>query len=287
VEPRFGLIWQINRKQSLSAGFGLHSRIEPLSIYLTRIPMAGDSSRMPNKDLPLSKSIHTVIGYDYSFSENIHLKIEAYYQYLFNIPSGMGANEQFSVINLRYGFVTFPMNSSGKGRNIGLDVTFERYYTRSYYFMVTGSLYDSRYTPADGKTYNTTFNGNYIFNALSGKEWSFGKKKNKTLGINGRFLFRGGMRYQGIDIVASNLAGEAVYNTGENYTLKTPNVYNVDLGLNFKYNRKKYSWVLSIDIDNLTNQKSIIGMKYIVYTGSVKYDYDLLLLPILSFKINF
>jgi len=290
IEPRIGIEWQLDERQSLSAGAGLHSKIEPASIYLTNIPQ-NNNPEQPNRNLGLSRSLHTVIGYDYSFTEDIHLKIEAYYQQLFNIPVGIPVtgtdNAQFSVLNLRYGFVTIPLENKGKGRNIGLDMTFERYYTKSYYFMVTGSLYDSRYTPADGKTYNTTFDGNYIFNALTGKEWTFGVKKNKTLGVNFRFLLRGGMRYQGINLDSSNIAGHAIYNRNENYTLITPSVYNVDLGVNFKRNKKKYSWIVSVDIDNLTNLKSITGMRYNVYSGTIKYDYDLLLLPILSFKLNF
>ena len=287
IEPRLGFIWQLNSKQSISAGVGIHSRMEPISIYLTNIPQGNDSLNQPNKDLKLSKALHAVIGYDYSFSENLHFRAEAYYQYLHNIPSGMGDNDQFSVINLRYGFVTMPLNNGGKGRNMGLDITFERYFTNAYYFMITGSLYDSRYTPNDGNTYNTTFNGNYIFNALAGKEWALSTKKNKILGVNARFLYRGGMRYQGVDIAASNLAGHVVYYKDENYTQITSDVYNINIGVNFKCNLHKYSWLVSLDLNNLTNQKNIIKMKYEPYTGSVKYTYDLLLLPILSFKLNF
>jgi hypothetical protein len=290
VEPRLGIEWQLDDKHSFSAGFGLHSRVEPISIYLTNIPQ-NNIPEEPNKNLGLSKSLHTVIGYDYSLSDDIHLKVEAYYQHLYNIPVGIPAtgtdNDQFSVLNLRYGFVTIPLENKGTGRNVGLDITFERYFTSSYYFMLTGSLYDSRYTPADGKTYNTTFNGNYIFNALAGREWTFGSKKNKTFGVNFRFLFRGGMRYQGINIDSSKIENQAVYYKDENYTRITPNVYNVDMGVNFKRNKKKYSWIVSLDIDNLTNQKGIIGMKYNVYSETIKYDYDLSLLPILSIKFNF
>ncbi len=288
IEPRAGLLWQVNEKQSLSAGIGLHSRIEPISIYLTDISKNNTTVIQSNKNLDLSKSLHAVLGYDISFNEDIHLKAEVYYQYLYNIPVGFGTgNEQFSVLNMRYGFITFPLINDGKGRNYGLDLTFEKYFTKSYYYMISGSLYNSKYIPLDGKEYNTSFNGSYIFNALAGKEWTFGTKKNKTLGINGRFIYRGGMRYQGIDLNASNAAGQVVYNKNENYTLITPDVYNVDLGINYKRNKKKYSWVVSLDVQNLTNQKNIIGMKYNVYSGTIKNTYDLLLLPILSLKVNF
>ncbi|MEI6577487.1 MAG: TonB-dependent receptor [Bacteroidota bacterium] len=284
IEPRAGLVYQLDKKQSLSAGFGLHSRIEPLSIYLTHI----QGNAQPNKNIGLSKSLHAVLGYDYSFTEDLHIKAELYYQYLYNIPVGFGTeNDQFSVLNLRYGFVTIPLENLGKGRNYGLDLTFEKYFNQSWYFMVSGSLYDSKYIPADGKLYNTSFNGQYIFNALMGKEWALGAKKNRTLGFNCRFLIRGGMRYQGIDLTASQEAGKAVYNKNENYSMITPDVKNFDVGISYKQNHSKYSWIVTLDLENLTNQQTIIGMKYNTYSGTVKYDYDLLLLPILSVKVNF
>jgi hypothetical protein len=287
LEPRFGLTYQINENHALSAGLGLHSRIEPISVYLTNIPKNGIAEQ-PNKNLGLSKSLHAVVGYDVSLWQDVHLKAEAYYQYLYDIPVGMDStNNQFSVLNLRYGFVTTPLSNQGKGQNYGLDLTFEKYFTKGYYYMISGSLYNSQYTPADGKLYNTAFNGHYIFNALAGKEWNFGSKKNKTIGLNFRFLYRGGMRYQGIDLAASNVAAQAVYIRNENYTHITPDVNNVDIGVDFKLNRKKYSWDFKLDLNNLTNQKNIIGMKYNVYTGTIKYQYDLLLLPIASVKVNF
>ena len=287
LEPRAGMVYQLNDKQSISAGVGLHSRIEPISIYLINIPQ-NNIPDQPNKNLGLSKSLHTVLGYDIAISEDLHFKAEAYYQYLYNIPVGVDSvDNQFSVLNIRNGFVTIPLTNKGTGRNYGLDITFEKYFTHLYYFMITGSLYNSLFTPADGIEYNTTFNGHYIFNALAGKEWNFGSKKNTTLGLNFRFLYRGGMRYRGVDLAASNAASEAVYIKSENYTNITKDVYNIDCGVSFKRNRKKYSWTITLDLDNLTSQNNIIGMKYNVYTGTVKNTYDLLLLPILTAKINF
>jgi hypothetical protein len=287
IEPRAGIVYQLNEKQAISAGVGLHSKIEPVSIYLINIPN-NTIPNQPNKNLGLSKSAHAVLGYDISMSEDVHFRAEAYYQYLYNIPVGVDSvDNQFSVINIRNGFVTIPLTNQGKGKNYGLDITFEKYFTKSYYFMITGSLFDSRYTPADGKEYNTTFNGNYIFNGLVGKEWDLSKRKTTTLGLNFRFLYRGGMRYRGVDLPASNVAGEAVYVKNENYTHITKDVYNIDLGVSVKRNRKKYSWTVSLDLNNLTSQNNIIGMKYNAYTGTIKNNYDLLLLPILTAKVNF
>ncbi|MGD0710349.1 MAG: TonB-dependent receptor [Bacteroidales bacterium] len=296
LEPRAGITWQVDDKHSFSLGAGLHSRIEPLSVYLTSTDIHEDynTNNLANKNIGLSKSIHVVLGYDYSFSDAMHLKAEAYFQHLYNVPVGIPDtgktnenNAQFSVLNQSYGFVTMPLENKGTGMNTGIDITFERYFVNAYYFMLTGSLYDSRYTPADGKTYNSAYDGNYIFNALVGKEWTFGAKKNKTLGVNVRFLFRGGLRYQGLDLAKSDSLKMAIYNPNENYTLEEPAVYNIDMGINYKRNKKKYSWIVELDIDNLTNQQAVDALKYNVYERAYKPTYDLRLLPILMVKLNF
>ena len=90
LEPRLGINWQLNDKNAFSLGGGLVSRIEPLSVYLTNtnIHENYNPDSLPNKDLGLSKAIHAVLGYDYSFTDAMHLKVEAYYQHLYNVPVG-------------------------------------------------------------------------------------------------------------------------------------------------------------------------------------------------------
>ena len=43
--------------------------------------------------------------------------------------------------------------------------------------ITTSSLYDSKYKGSDGISRNTAFNGNYMVNILTGKEWNIGKKE--------------------------------------------------------------------------------------------------------------
>ena len=71
LEPRAGLSWQVNNKNSFSLGAGLVSRIEPLSVYLTNtnIHENYNPDSLTNKNIGLSKAIHVVLGYDYSFTD--------------------------------------------------------------------------------------------------------------------------------------------------------------------------------------------------------------------------
>ncbi len=43
VEPRIGLRWKVSEKQTVSAAYGLHSRMEPIGFYLARQTNASGS----------------------------------------------------------------------------------------------------------------------------------------------------------------------------------------------------------------------------------------------------
>ena len=82
----------------------------------------------------------------------------------------------FSMINSTGDYNKDSLENSGKGRNIGIDITFEKFLTKQYYTLITVSLFDSKYTGGDGIERNTQFNSNYVINLLGGKEWTSGRK---------------------------------------------------------------------------------------------------------------
>jgi len=64
AEPRIGLKWQLSNKSSLSYGFGIHSRMEPISTYFTIIRQTASITTLANKNLDFTKSLHNIIGYE-------------------------------------------------------------------------------------------------------------------------------------------------------------------------------------------------------------------------------
>ena len=100
----------------------------------------------------LTKSAHAVLGYDWGISRNLRLKAETYYQHLYNIP----VTEQpssFSLINAGSGFSRlFPdsLVNEGTGHNYGVELTLEKFFSKNYFFLLTGSLFDAKYKGSDG-----------------------------------------------------------------------------------------------------------------------------------------
>ena len=96
IDPRVSIRWEFHSGHSISFGFGKHSQLEELKIYLVNQNVNG-KIEYPNKNLGLSHSLQYVFGYDWRINDNLRLKVEPYYQYLYNIPGKPGTS--YSMIN--------------------------------------------------------------------------------------------------------------------------------------------------------------------------------------------
>lgn len=287
IEPRFGMKWKPSLRQSVSLGFGMHSRLESVSTYLYNELQSNGTFYYPNRNLGLSKSAHFVAGYGFQLSEHLHLKSEVYYQHLYNIPIRTDSIGWYSLINASEGIPGVPLANQGTGRNYGIEVTAERFFHNNFYFLVTGSLYQSKYTAHDGIERNSRFNANYAGNILAGKEFKFGKKKNKTLGLNTKISVIGGNRYTPIDLAASQLTGETVRDNSQPFGAKGDDIFFLNFGVTYRVDTKKASHSIKIDVQNITNHKSKITAFYNSRTNSVDYYRQLAILPNIIYTIKF
>lgn len=290
LEPRLALKWQFSETQALSGAIGLHSRMEHLATYLFEGSLPSGRKIVPNSELELSKSAQAVIGYDHRFTENMRLKAELYYQHLYDVPIQDAPNSKGSLINETNVWAVIGAGkvvSEGTGRNYGLDLTVEKFFADQYYFMLTGSLYESKYTPRDGVEYNTRFNTNYQLNLLGGKEFKVGKKKANIIGINGKFVTSGGNRMTPIDLEQSKVMGYEVLKTDQMFADRAGEYVRFDLGLSYKMNFKKSTHSIMIDIQNVTNHLNPYGQFYNSETNQIETFTQTGLFPVFNYRIEF
>ncbi|MGB0525793.1 MAG: TonB-dependent receptor domain-containing protein, partial [Flammeovirgaceae bacterium] len=291
LEPRAGLKWQFAPNQSLNAGFGVHSRLHDMTIYFAQ-RFIDDRFQLINKNLDLTKSYHYVIGYDRMIGEDLHLKVETYYQQLTNVPIAPAfytdpEKQVISGLNVNDGFTTDSLVSNGTGRNYGLEITLEKFFTNNYYFLFTSSLFESKYKGSDGIERNTRFNNRYIFNILGGKEFKVGKDKNNLIGVNLKGVWVGGNRYVPADVDASFAQGEAVYQWDRAFDVKVADYFRVDMRLSYRKNKKKHATIISLDIQNVTNRENIYTQFFDEDDMHVETVTQLGLLPVLNYRLEF
>ncbi len=284
VEPRLSAKYELSSVQFISLGYGIHSQVQPLGVYFVQDEFAS----RPNKDLGFSKAQHVVLAYDRSLTEFLHLKLEAYYQYLYNIPVGTDASENFSSINQEEGYSTETLVNKGKGRNAGLEITFEQFMKKDFYFLLSGSVFDSRYKALNGKWYNTRYNSNYNFSFTAGKEIKTGAKfRNRVIGFNLKSVYSGGLRETPVNETASMENGYAVYCDDKAYTNKVKDYFRTDVRFSVKRNRTKSTVTWALDIQNVTDRKNIYGRYFDPQSGKTQTYYQAPLIPILSYKVDF
>ncbi|MFK7785680.1 MAG: TonB-dependent receptor [Crocinitomicaceae bacterium] len=287
IEPRLGMKWKPTPRQSFSLGFGMHSKAESISTYLYNQLQPDGTYLAPNRNLELSKSAHFVAGYGFQLSEHLYAKTEVYYQHLYNIPVHNDPTGTFSIINTASGIPTIEMVNEGTGRNYGVELTVERFFSNNFYYLITGSLYKSKYTAMDGVERDSRYDANYATNVLMGKEFKFGKKGNKTFGINTKVSMLGGNRYTPIDLEASQAAGYTVRQWDKPYSAKGENIFFLNLGMTYRVDMKKTSHSIKIDIQNLTNHQAAVSEYYDGRTGQVEQDTQLSLVPNLMYVVKF
>ena len=303
VEPRASLKYQFKQNQSISFAYGMHSQMQATYIYFASpdsIVRDGKTYRnasqvLDNRNLDFTKSQHAVLGYDYQISKNIRTKVEAYYQYLWNVPV-YAVPSGVSLLNRGAGFNRFfsiyTMENKGTGYNYGLEVTFEKTFSKHYFFLYSASLFDSKFTASNGKTFDTDFNGKYMMNALAGLDYEVGKSKKNSINISSKFTYGGGKRYSPVDIAASNAIMDVVADNDKVNSLQF-NPYNrLDLRIAYKINAKKATYEIALDFVNVMNTKNVLALSYAPDPANLNADpliknYQLGFLPLFYIKVDF
>lgn len=286
IDPRASLQWQVDSKNSLAFAYGLHSQIQPLGVYFAKDADNNGNEYYLNKDLDFSRAHHFVLSYNRKLTEAWKLKTELYYQDLFQVPVSTKAGSTFSMLNNLEDFPNDPMVNEGKGKNYGVEISAERYLRNQFYFLLSQSLYQSKYTALDGVERNTRFNGNYITTIVTGRDFE-SSKKNKIFGVNLKMILAGGQRTTPIDEESSREKGYTVWDEANAYTLKNPAYFRTDLRLSIKWNRRKHTSTLSLDIQNLTNRLNVFNQWYDSEKGGLQTNYQAGLIPVLNWKLDF
>jgi len=285
IEPRLGLKWKFAPNQSFGLAYGLNSRIEMIGFYLAR-QQTDAGIILPNKNLKMSKAHHFGLAWDWLINPDLRLKVEPYYQYLYDIP--VVPNSYFSLQNLEMDwFFNQKLVNKGTGTNLGIDFTLERFLKKGFYYLFTASVFDSKYKGGDGIERNGLYNKHFIFNVLGGKEWRTGKSESNIFGINGKFTYMGGDRLTPILEAESIQQDEIVYDYSKAYTGKEKNAAILSFSVSYRVNKQNHAGIWSFHLLNALGNQEFRGYEINDKTGLPEKKFDKIMVPNLSYKIEF
>ena len=278
IEPQLGMDIHLSAQQKIGLAYGLNSQLQLSQVYAN------------NQDLEATKAHYFSMAYQNRIKDRVKLKLEGYYQFLFDVPVSATQSNSFSTLNLLNELVSDTLVNDGTGKNYGIEISTQQYFSNNVFWVVNLSLYDSKYKGSDGIERDTRFNGNYIVNFTGGKEFLWSKKekeKDLVLGINARIAFLGGFKATPIDLTASMNADETIFNLEEAFSVRKKNYFRPDLRIYFTRNKKKYSSTLALDIQNVSNQKNVSFQYFDTFKKEIVQNYQLGIIPILNYRIEF
>jgi hypothetical protein len=260
-EPRLGWKYKMDNGQAIFAGGGLHSMIQPYYTYAYKV-LPGTNNPNSNLNMDFSRSAHSGIGYEKSFNKGFNIKTEAYYQYLYNIPVTV-APSSFSMINVGSGFSRLfidELQNTGDGYNYGLELTVQKYFDKTFFFLFSGTVYNSQYRGSDMVWRNTSYNGNYVVNLLGGKEFKVGERS--VIGIGGKATAAGGKRYGFVDIAATNSAKEIIFMDSMFNERQFRDYFRADLKISWRKNADRVTHEFGLDLVNILGTKNLLTLAY-------------------------
>lgn len=291
IEPRLAVNWAFSPKHTVNVGYGLHHQMQPLPIYFMETPQTDGTLVKTNEGLDFTRSHHFVAGHDFRFWPSWRLKTEVYYQAIQNVPIEQQTST-FSMLNAGNSFVlpeVPDLVNEGTGRNYGLEITLEKFFSQGFYGLLSTSLFESKYKGSDGIERNTAFNNQYIVNLLAGKEFKIGKANNHVLTFDFKVTRAGGRYYTPVNLVASQLAGFEILQEDKAFSERNPAYFRLDMKVGARINDKKgrFSQHFFIDFQNITDHDNVFTNRYNDLTNEVNTIYQIGFLPDLLYRVQF
>lgn len=292
LEPRAALSWNLKPDQTLSLAYGLHAQTVPGPVLFYSEEISPGVFRRTNQNLDFMKSNQAVLAYDRTLGESWRLKSEIYYQALYDIPVEQVASS-YSVINEGAEFAFGEKGSlvnDGIGTNYGVELTLEKFFSKGYYVLMTGSLFESTYEGSDGVERNTAFNKNFVGNVLIGKEWKFGEGGKNAFTFDTKFTTAGGNPFTPIDLESTRAnGGRQVLMNGMAFS----DVYDdylrwdVKFGVRFNSKKRQVSHQFFVDFQNVLNRENEFVRRYNDVTDQVNTVTQNGFFPDVMYRIQF
>lgn len=263
LEPRFQIALQSNEYNSLHINLGKYSQAYHQAFSVL-----------------LMKSVQAQIGYQHQTAKTLW-RLEGYVQHHYDIPSF--GNYSLISESPSQDASPHPLNFPSKGNVIGMETDLGGSLGK-WRYNTNLSLFHSTFTNSLKTGYSSRFDQTYLFHASIGREWEKQKTKYKKIfGWYSAIQSGGAMKDTPIDLVN----GIPTIRTNDLYSITRPALTRLDMRIYRRKFFKNINTMLALDIQNLTGQQNFSYSYYDYTKKAVTINYQLGILPNLSFTIEY
>lgn len=279
-EPRLSITHLLAPQHRISAAAGWYSQL-PAHWLL-------------NEDLTFQQAAKYSLAYSWQPNIRWNMKVEGFLQVTRRDYFSVDVFDTgTSLVNLAE-YTTTTFNSflpNSEGQNFGVEVSLEKRLDNGWFMMANATFLDSKYGYGPlSEQISTRWDVGKIANLVLGKEWQKEKRpgKERTIGLNGRLVWMGGVREPEIDIVSSVASNTTVYYLGYGYSKQSPNYFRADLRVYWRKNLgNRRNSTFALDIQNLTARENVAYHFYDPYTVDIETKFQLTTIPNFSWRLDF
>lgn len=203
-----------------------------------------------NKSSNYIQSDHLVSGFEYIPKTGMRFTLEGFYKMYSNYP--VSIVDGISLANKGGDFSVLgnePVSAIGKGRSYGVEFQFQQKFTKNFYAVLSYTYYKSEFTNANGAYAPASWDNTHLLSFIGGYKF----RRNYELGV--KFRYQGGAPYTPFDMTASQRnylsSGAAVYDYSQFNQLRLGSFHSMDIRVDKKWNYRKWSLDVYLDITNL------------------------------------
>lgn len=258
LSPRLSLSYVLSDKWTANASVGRYFKLAPYTILgfatanysnPTYSSFAPVSPQLVNQDSKYQQSDHYVAGVEYLHDESLRFTAEAFVKEYANVP--ISNRKGISLANLGGDFNVLgneDVTTSGKGRAYGFEFFAQKKLTDQFFGILSYTFYRSMYSGFDGNLIASSWDNQHLLSLT----WGYKFPRNWELGL--RFRYQGGAPYTPYEEEGSKAnymtLGQGVFDFTKLNTQRLPNFHSSDVRIDKKYNLKKTTIDVFLDVTN-------------------------------------
>jgi hypothetical protein len=256
LSPRISLSYGLAPRWTLNATAGSYTRLPPYTVLGFQ-----QFGEFVNRDADYIRTNHYVAGVEFLPKSSLRFTLEGFYKSYSRVPVLLRDGISLNNLGAEYSAIgNEPVVSSGKGEAYGAELFAQQKLTKRLFGFVSYTYVLSKFSGLDGVLLPSAWDNQHLFSFTLGYKF----KRNWELGL--KYRFQGGLPYTPFDEEASrrNYAtlGSGILDYSRFNELRLGNFQQSDIRIDKKWNFRKTSLDLFIDIQNWTAFKAPVQPQY-------------------------
>jgi hypothetical protein len=228
------------------------------------------------------QTLNRVKSLNFSLAYRGPVYVEGFYHLLYDVPFINEPGTFYSDLDNQDGPVEKGAFTTNDGYSYGISLGVDKSLSSSSKVKLNATLMNSKSHLPEGETFNNPYNFGHIMNVQWMKTFSI--SDDKYLQLSTAFHYRGGANTHSIDAQRSASEYRTIYDYTAPFAERLNPYSRLDLRVNYIIKGSSGKQVISLDIQNITNNLNDAYNYYDPYVEEVLLKQQLGVIPILSYR---